>query len=50
MTHLIKSIREAHTKGNRIIAVISVRRLGLRYKFNHAFVSYCFNCKSSQQY
>ena len=48
--HLIKSIRLAREKGQQIIGVISVKRLGLRYKFNHAFVCYCSSCKPGHQH
>ena len=42
---LISSIRDAHQRGNRTIGLISVKRIGLRYKFNHAFIDYCGHCK-----
>ena len=47
---LISSIRDNHQRGNRTIGLISVKRMGLRYKFNHAFIGYCGSCKPIHQH
>lgn len=40
----------ARTRNVDILAVVSVRRLGLRFKFNHTFLEYCSNCKATHQH
>lgn len=37
-------------RGNRILGIISVRRMGLRFRFNHAFVEYFGKGKSGEQH
>lgn len=41
---------EANQKNNKILAIVSVRRLGLRYRLNHIFVQKCNNCLSTHKH
>lgn len=43
-----KLVLEAATRGNKILGIISVRRMGLRYRLQHTFVEYSLKQKGSE--
>jgi hypothetical protein len=47
---LLRRITEAHHRHNRILALVSVRRVGLRYRLNHCFVEKCGKCVQSHRH
>ena len=44
---LARKIIAANVNGNKILGVIVVRRMGLRFKFQQAFIEYSANKKAN---
>ena len=50
MEQLLQLLEQTKQKGTRVLGLVSIKRLGLRYRFNHCFVEYCSNCKSTHDH